>query len=162
VRHPRRERSSQRGASAVELGLVSLVLFPLLAGILEYGLWFNDSLSVRQGVREAARAGVVQNFDYTGCTGDDMAKLACKAKKEIGAITGDTYVKIMTPEGWTQAEPLVVCAMVKFSMLGLVPLPNDRLITSRTEMSIEVTDALPSTLSYTDPAPAGGSWSWCT
>ena len=162
MRHPRRERSSQRGASAVELGLVSLVLFPLLAGILEYGLWFNDSLSVRQGVREAARAGVVQNFDYTGCTGDDMAKLACKTKREIGAITGDTSVRILTPQGWNKAEPLVVCAMVRSSAVGLVPLPGDRLITSRTEMSIEVTDALPNTLSYTDPAPSGGSWSWCT
>ncbi len=162
MRLTRRARTSQRGASAVELGLVSLILFPLLAGILEYGLWFNDSLSVRQGVREAARSGVVQSFDYTGCTGNDMAKLACKTKKEIGAISGNTYVKILTPKGWTQAQPLIVCAMVKFSMLGLVPLPHNRLITSRTEMSIEVTDRLPNALSYTDPAPTGGSWSWCT
>jgi hypothetical protein len=154
-------RSSQRGASAVELGLVSLVLFPILVGVLEYGLWFNDSLNVRQGVREAARAGVVKNFEHTGCTGDDMTELACKAKKQIGAITGDTYIKIATPQGWTKAEPLVVCAMVKSTALGLVPLPGDRLIRSRTEMSIEVTDTIPDALSYSDAPPAGVSWSWC-
>lgn len=154
-------RASERGASAVELGLVSLILFPILVGILEYGLWFNDSLNVRQGVRETARAGVVQNFDRTGCTGDDMTRLACKAKAQIGAITGDTYVRITTPQGWTRAEPLVVCAMVESSALGLVPLPDDRLIKSRTEMSIEVTDTVPDVLSYTDPPPPGGDWSWC-
>ncbi len=154
-------RSSQRGASAVELGLISLILFPLLVGILEYGLWFNDSLNVRQGVREAARSGVVKNFNHTGCTGNDMAKLACKTKAQIGAITGDTYVRIITPNGWTKAKPLVVCAMVKSSAIGLVPLPGNRLIRSRTEMSIEVTDAAPNALTYSDAPPAGGSWSWC-
>ena len=161
-RRARHGRRQQRGASAVELALVSLILFPLLMGIIEYGLWFNDSLSVRQGVREAARSGVVKNFNYTGCGGNDMAKLACKAKAQIGAITGNTYVKITTPQGWTKAQPLVVCAMVRSSVLGLVPLPNDRMITSRTEMSIEVTDTTPNALSYTDAPPAGTSWSWCT
>ena len=157
----RAARSSQRGASAVELGLVSLLLFPILVGILEYGLWFNDSLNVRQGVREAARSGVVKNFDHTGCSGDDMTRLACKAKSQIGAITGDTYVRIVTPEGWTKAKPLVVCAMIKSSALGLVPLPDDRLIRSRTEMSIEVTDTVPNALAYSDAPPTGVSWSWC-
>ena len=161
ARHLRGTATSERGASAVELGLVSLILFPLLIGVIEYGLWFNDSLNVRQGVREGARAGVVKNFDYTGCTGDDMAKLACKTKREIGAITGDTFVRILTPQGWNKAEPLVVCAMVRSSAVGLVPLPDDRLIRSRTEMSIEVTDSVPNALSYSDPAPTGGSWSWC-
>jgi TadE-like protein len=161
VRKARAVRASQRGASAVELGLVSLVLFPIIVGVLEYGLWFNDSLNVRQGVREAARAGVVKNFDHSGCAGDDMSRLACKAKEQISAITGDTHVKITTPEGWTKAEPLVVCAMVRSRALGLVPLPNDRFIRSRTEMSIEVTDTVPNTLSYSDPPPTGGDWSWC-
>jgi len=126
---------------------VSLILFPIIAGVLEYGLWFNDSLNVRQGVREAARAGVVKNFDATGCSGDDMAKLACKTKQQIGALTGDTAVRITTPDGWTKAKPLIVCAMVRSSTLGLVPLPGDRLIKSKTEMSIEVTDTVPNALS---------------
>ena len=162
MRKVRAHRTSQRGASAVELGLVSLVLFPIIVGIIEYGLWFNDSLNVRQGVREAARSGVVQNFDRAGCTGDDMTRLACKTKEQIGAITGDTYVRIATPDGWTKAKPLVVCAMVKSSAIGLVPLPDDRLIRSRTEMSIEVTDTVPNTVTYSDAPPPGGSWSWCS
>lgn len=164
-RHLRRTHGvrtrSERGAAAVEFALISVVLMPLIFGIIEYGLWFNDSLNVRQGVREAARAGVVKSFDYTGCTGTDMVKLACKTKKEIGSVTGPTYVKIVTPNGWTKAKPLVVCAMVKVDTAGIVPLPDDDLIRSRTEMSIEVTDSTPNSLSYTDTAPAGADWSWC-
>lgn len=156
-----RESRGERAAAAVEFALVSLLLMPLVLGIVVYGLWFNDSLNVRQGVREGARAGVVQNFTATGCSGNDMAQLACKTKRQIGAVTGDAYVKISTPEGWTKAKPLVVCAMVRSSLPGLIPLPNDSLITSRTEMAIETTDAVPDVLSYTDTPPAGSSWSWC-
>ncbi|CAA9376434.1 MAG: hypothetical protein AVDCRST_MAG47-1780 [uncultured Nocardioidaceae bacterium] len=46
-------RSSQRGASAVELGLVSLVLFPILVGDLEFSgtpsefdLVYNEATNV--------------------------------------------------------------------------------------------------------------------
>jgi Flp pilus assembly protein TadG len=147
----------------VEFALVSTLLFPLLFGMIEYGLWFNDSLDVRQGVREAARAGVVQSFSYTGCTSSDpMAQLACKTKKEIGAVTGNAYVKITTPNGWTKAKPLVVCAMTKSGAPTLLPLPDGGYIRSRTEMAIEATTTTPSTLSYTDTAPAGTDWSWCS
>jgi hypothetical protein len=140
------------------------VLFPLLFGILDYGLWFNDTLNVRQGVREGARAGVVKNFDATGCTGTDMQKLACKTKDEIGAVTGDTYVRILTPDGWHETDTLVVCAIVKSEgVTGMVPLPNNRMIYSKTSMSIEQDTPAPGTTSYTaDSAPSGGSWSWCS
>ena len=155
-------RRIERGAAAVEFALVCIILMPLLFGLIEYGLWFNDSLNVRQGVREGARAGVVKNFDYSGCSqSDDMERLACKTKKEIGAVTGDAFVKIATPDGWTRTKPLVVCALVRAHTAGLVPLPSDGLIRSRTEMSIEVTDSAPNSLSYADPPPTGSSWTWC-
>lgn len=157
----RRRRVDERGAAAVEFAMVSLLLMPLMLGIVAYGLWFNDSLNVRQGVREGVRAGVVQSFSSTGCTGNDMAQLACKTKRQIGSVTGDSYVKISVPEGWSKAKPLVVCAMVRSGNLGYVPLPNDSLITSRTEMAIEVTDSVPDALSYADVPPSGTSWSWC-
>jgi Flp pilus assembly protein TadG len=156
-----RRRRDTRGAAVVEFALVSTVLLPMLFGIVQYGLWFSDTLGLRSGVREAVRAGVVKNFASPGCTGDDMAQLACKAKKQIGAISGTTYVKIYTPSGWTKAQPLVVCAMVKSTAVGLVPLPSDGLVKSRTEMSIEVTDSAPNALTYTDTPPAGAGWGWC-
>ena len=160
----KRDRRDSRGAAAVELALVCIVLFPLLFGILDYGLWFNDTLNVRQGVREGARAGVVQNFSTGTCsTGSQMAQLACRTKAEVGAATGTTSVRILTPDGWHQRDDLVVCAIVHSTgVTGLVPLPHDGLIFSKTHMSIEDADPVPGTTSYTtDEAPNGGSWSWC-
>ena len=110
--------------------------------MVDYGLWFNDSLNVRQGVREAARMGVVENYSTSSCptAPSDMAKLACIAKDQIGSVAGPSYVKIIVPStGWKRTEPLTVCAMVAFhGVTGFVPLPNDGLIESKTTMSIEV------------------------
>jgi hypothetical protein len=159
-----RPRTSD-GASAVEFALVSGILFLVLFGILQYGLFFNDSLNTRQGVREGARQGVVRNFVSCGTATTDLDKLRCTTKKEIGALTGPTYVKILTPAGgWAKAQPLTVCAMVKSDgALGLLPMPNGGWIYSKTQMSIEQADApLPSGSASADTLPTGVSWSWCS
>ena len=72
------------------------ILFLVMFGIIQYGLYFNDSLNTRQGVREGARLGVVGNFANEGtCTSaDNMAKLACKTGLRIDALTGDAYIKV--------------------------------------------------------------------
>jgi hypothetical protein len=96
-----------------------------------------------------------------------MATLACKTKKQIGAATGTPAVRILTPgtegtSGWAQREPLIVCAQLKSKVMGLVPLPNDRIIRSKVEMSIELDEPAPDAQEYTaDAAPAGGDWAWC-
>lgn len=164
-RRRRRDRDDD-GAAAVEFALVSSLLFLLVFAILDYGLWFNDSLNLRQGVREGARVGVVQNFATTGCAQTDpMQQLACKTKSQIGSVVGSSYVKIVTPDaaGWVKGKPLVVCGMVKVNPLtGLVPLPNDRILRSRTEMSIEVDTPKPSSEDYEQTPPTGQDWSWCS
>src|SRR5687768_15944686 len=58
-----RPSSRDRGAAAVEFALVVPILLALMVGIVDYGLWFGDSLNARQGVDEGARQAVVKNFD---------------------------------------------------------------------------------------------------
>ena len=164
----RRRRREERGASAVEFALVSLILFPLLLGIIDYGLWFNDSLNTRQGVREAARLGVVQRFDCPTGT-NNLQKMQCVTKREVGAISGPSYVRISAPDGWARGNSLLVCAMVRTDAItGFVPLPNDRIIRSKTQMSIEVATPVPIGFSAVGPdavqdtPPTGTDWSWCT
>jgi len=165
---PGRARRKESGAAAVEFALVSTLLFPLMLGIVDYGLWFNDSLNTRQGVREAARLGVVQTLACT--TGDTaLKKLACTTRQQVGAVAGDTYAMVRVPSGWRKGQPLVVCAMVKATgVTGLIPLPNDRMIRSRTQMSIEVETPVPTgttattAASYADTPPSGQNWNWCT
>lgn len=156
-------RRSERGAAAVEFALVSVIFFPVLFGIIQYGMYFTDSIGARQGISEAARAGVVKSFPACGGSSTDVARLICNTKAQVGAITGPTYVKVMAPQGWVKGKPLIVCGMVHTEgALGLVPMPNGGLIMSKTQMSIEVDDTAPSgTLPTAETPPAGADWSWC-
>jgi hypothetical protein len=166
-----RRARGDRGASAVELALVSVVLFPLLFGIVDYGMWFGDSLNTRQGVREAVRRGVVADFAMPdGCAAaTDVNRLACIVEHEVGAVAGDAAVEVRAPQGWKKGAPLVVCAAVRVhGVTGLTPLPNDRIVSSMTRMSIEVDDPLPTGVSASAPSesslfndPSGDSWAWC-
>ena len=151
----------------VEFALVSSLLFTVLIGMLQYGLFFNDALGTRQGVREAVRQGVVKRFDGvnehgTACTGLDLPRLACATKGQVDPLTGNIYVKVVKPATWKRSEPLVVCAMVSSDgAIGLLPMPNGGWIRSRTMMSIEKDDSTPTGATTADALPAGMNWSWC-
>jgi Flp pilus assembly protein TadG len=57
-----------RGAVLVEFALIAPFHFLMLFGIIEFGLTLNDYQSLRQGVREGAREGVVGDYgDTTSC-----------------------------------------------------------------------------------------------
>lgn len=150
------------GAAALEFALVSTVFFTLVFGVIQYGLWFNDALNARQGVRQGARTGVVENFPACETASTNSAKLICSTKKAIGSLSGPAYVRVLAPQGWSTGNPLTVCAMVKSGDGGLLPMPNGGWIHSRTQMSIEQ-DALAA--AWTDNAealPTGLDWNWCT
>jgi Flp pilus assembly protein TadG len=163
--HKRGPRRSTRGAAAVEFALLSVVFFPLLFGLIDYGLWFSDSIAARSGVREGVRRAVVQ-ADAGACkTGntDYVDQVRCETKGEVGAISGPTYIKVVAPSGWAKGQPLVVCAMIKSNgVTGLVPLPNDRIIRSKTQLSIEVDTPTPTKLTTADTPPSGSNWNWCS
>lgn len=113
-----------QGAAAVEFALVMPVLFMLLLGIVDYGLWFNESLNVRQGVRESSRSAVVLR-SFAGCSSSitNMKDIACGTKSQI-LTSGVAYAKVRAPNGWVRGERVVVCGMVKAdSFTGFVPLP---------------------------------------
>ncbi len=152
------------GASAVEFALILPILALLVFGIIDYGLWFADSISMRQGVREAARQGIVANFDAdpTCTTGSNGQKLACLAENRIGALTGDPAIKIVAPANWEKGEPLIVCAQMKSDgLIGFVPLPRNEVIASEVQMAVENTDFVVGSVSYEDSPPTGEDWTWC-
>ena len=154
-----RRRRTDDGAAALEFALVSVPLLTLLLGMLQYGLYFNDSLNTRQGVREGARLGVVQTFSSCGGAGTDGGKLQCMTKDQIGALTGPVYTKVSAPEGWERGNPLVVCAVVDSDGgIGLLPMPHGGFITSITQMSIEQDETEPTGLPRSDALPAGAAW----
>lgn len=165
-----RRQQGESGAAAVEFGLISPLIFAILFGTMTYGLWFNDALNLRQGVREASRQGVVANYGTDAACGatynvtpsPNIQKLVCDVKREVSALTGDTYVKVMMPGGWVRGQELVVCGMVHAEALpGIVPLPNDRMIRFQSRMSIEKVDVHVTETGGEEAPPSGTDWSWC-
>jgi Flp pilus assembly protein TadG len=166
----RRYRATQRdrGAAAVEFALVVPVLLMILFGIVDYGLFFNNSLSVKQGVREAARQGVVANYGsscsmtWSALPSANMQKLGCTVMDRTSAVTGTSYVKVRLPDGWTKGKSLIVCEMVKTSgVTGLTPLPSSGIVTSKVEMSIRRATFGQGETGGEQAPPSGASWSWC-
>lgn len=168
-----RGRTLDRGAAAVEFALVVPLLLLLVMGILDYGRFFFDSVSLRQGAREAARQAVVQR--YGSCTGTTTgAKIACAAKAASDVTLGTPVVHIppiipVTSPDWSQGNQLLVCMASLEQGTGFVPLPNHRIITTKTYMSIEVGSPVGSPIvdyqfsADTDPNtdPTTGNWNWC-
>lgn len=152
----------------MEFALVSTLLLPLMFGIVDYGLWFSDSLSTRQAVREAARQGVVQTASCPGAS-SGLQSIACAAQQQAAPIAGTAWAKVVVPTGWVKAQPLLVCVMVKETgAVGLLPLPSDRMIRASTSMSIEVDTPVPagstaagSTSAVYPATPAPGTWDFC-
>ena len=150
----------------MEFALVSVLLFPLLLGIIQYGLYFNDAINTRQGIREAARQGVVRSFPACGGETTDMGKLRCNAKVQIGALASTTYIKVWYPSGpsvgWVKGYPLKVCAATKNTAPGMLPMPNGGWTRSQATMAVEQDAApLPTGSTTEDPLPSG-DWNWCT
>ncbi len=147
-----------RGAAAVEFALIMPILFTLVIGIVQYGLYFYDAHGTRAGVREAARQAVVQG-SFAGCSGAYLDKVRCGTKAQVDAITGPIAVKVTAPT-WQRGKPVTVCAEVQSQIIGFVPMPRDGLIRTKTQMSIEVDAPVPASLVSQD-APLSGDWSWC-
>jgi Flp pilus assembly protein TadG len=164
-----RRSRHDRGAAAVEFALVVPILLAVMLGIVDYGMWFSDTLSTRQGVREAARLAVVESYDGDGCSaGTSLAQVACTADNRIGAISGPSWVKVKSTKvngtsGWQQGGTVTVCAIVKSNGLtGFTPLPNNRLIFSSVQMRIEDDTSPPSggfSATRGGTLPSGFSWS---
>jgi Flp pilus assembly protein TadG len=167
----RRRRRGDRGAAAVEFALVTPVLLVMLFGIIDYGIWFADSISARQAVRDGARRGVVETFTSTGCTGtNDLQNLACTVKAGMEPIAGTAYVRVSVASApgaasgaaWTPGSTLRVCAMTQHTaLMPLVPFPNNGVSFTKVEMPIEQATGTPTRATYQDPLPGTLNWNWC-
>jgi Flp pilus assembly protein TadG len=164
-------RRNERGAAAVEFALVTPLLLVLLFGIMDYGIWFADSISARQSVRNAARQGAVEQFGScaNGATAD-LEKLACTVKSSMNEISGVTAVRVSvatnplagSDAAWKAGSTLRICAMTQHQTLfPFVPFPNNGLSYTRVDMPIETAVGTGSRPTYADPLLSGGTWSWC-
>jgi hypothetical protein len=89
----------------VELAIILPLFLAIVFGVIEFGITYNNLITIRQGTREAARQGAVGNFgsttscSLTGLSGSpstDIQKLMCLAKQQIGLSYANTRVKVMS------------------------------------------------------------------
>ncbi|HEY3673847.1 MAG TPA: TadE family protein [Acidimicrobiia bacterium] len=163
----------------VELAIILPLFLLLVFGVIQFGITYNNMITLRQGAREAARQGAVGNFgsttscsltNLTGSPSTDVQKLMCLAKQQVGLSYANTRVKVIsgsadfTSDGTFQkGESLIVCVeypvdkMAKF----VSPVLGTAVLKSKTAMRIE-TSYSNAQIAGEEAALSGGSWSWCT
>jgi hypothetical protein len=172
------------GAAAVEFALVLPVLVLILFGIIDYGLYFSNTLSAQSGVQTAARQATIGSF--TPCAtaqtlpsdeSAQVAELICMVKNNTGFITGTPFVDVMFPAdpanppppsapdqpGWTSGQELIVCEVIEVKGLtGYVPLPrHNGQVTIRSKVVTQIeTGNSQSDSGFAEVLPVG-DWNWC-
>ena len=163
----------------VELAIILPIFLLLVFGVIQFGITYNNRITIRQGTREAARQGAVGNFggtsscSLTGLTGSpssDVQKLMCLAKQQVGLSFANTRVKVLsgsadfTSSGTFQkGEAIIVCveypvdAMAKF----VTPVLGTAVLKTKTSMRIETSYTSTETGGQ-ETALSGGNWGWCT
>lgn len=112
-------RKRQEGQALVEFTLVATLLILLLLGIAQFGIVWNNYVSVTQAAREGARRAVVKGPEGQAAMvqhGTDGARTSAAQLNQ--ALMG---VSVTAPSGsWAQGEPIKVTVTYpyKVDLLG--------------------------------------------
>jgi Flp pilus assembly protein TadG len=163
----------------VELAIILPIFLALTFGVIQFGLTYNNLITLRQGTREATRQGAVGNFgsttscSLTGLTGSpstDVQELMCLAKNQVGLKYSNTRVKILsgsadfsTSGTFQKGESLIVCVQYPVDTMAkfVSPVLGGAILKTKTAMRIETSYSSAETGGQ-ESALSGGDWSWCT
>lgn len=126
----RAARASDKGAAAVEFGLVALVLFTLVFGILQFSFWFWSWQAAGHAAREAARVGAVDPCDSAA-----VEAAGAKALEGVPTGTGAT-VTATKAAGAGVGDEITVTVTFDSIDMGFFPFFDpfiDKSATSRIE-----------------------------
>jgi Flp pilus assembly protein TadG len=181
----RSTRPLERGASAVEFALVAPLLFGLLFGIVDYGLYFADVVSVQQGLGDAARSATLApsnasgpqwgtttcqlKQDAGGSGGNQLEHVACSVLAHVDPYAGQLSVRaeLVDKDGqptliWGPGSRLRLCGLTEHPpVLPMVPLPSGGLIRTRVDMPVQAVPGQVLMAAVQSAPPAGSDWSWC-
>ena len=163
----------------VELAIILPIFLLLVFGVIQFGITYNNLITLRQGTREAARQGAVGNFgsttscSLTGVTGSpstDVQKLMCLTKQQIGLNYANTRVKILsgsadfTSSGsFQKGEAIIVCVQYPVDSMAkfVTPVLGSAVLKTKTSMRIETAYSTTET-GGEETALSGSNWNWCT
>jgi len=131
IRSSRQGVSSRRGSQAVEFALCMPILVLVLGGIIEYGLMFNQYLSVLSAARDGSRWGATPGVDGEdaedeatdqvreslamlglSCTSQQQSLGQCKILSELTDVEGLDAIKVLVE---IEYKPITG---------GLLPVPD--------------------------------------
>jgi Flp pilus assembly protein TadG len=129
----RRRRSDEIGATVVEFALVAPILFLVMFGIMQYGLYFWSTSTAAASAREAARQMSVGTA--WGCTRDQAADKASGAAFDGAPSVSMAYLNDANVA--KIGDQLRVTVSLQAFDLQLIPLPNDGAITESVDARVE-------------------------
>jgi Flp pilus assembly protein TadG len=139
------------------MAIVIPILLLMVFGIIEFGFLFYRQIGINQGVREAARAAVVNNYASSGCSGTPAVQIACLADNRSGISGTKSFVHVEVAGKTGVGDQITVCSdYPETSITGLMSgfLPKD--LTSKVTMRLE--QAIPS---LADGGDSGPNFSSC-
>lgn len=162
-------RRGERGGALVEAAIVLPLLLLIVFGIVDFGALYSNRTATNQGVRDAARQGIVASFGgNSGCstTGNtatgNALELVCLTKDRIGLGSTKTRVRVVAPASYAVGQQLLICA--EYPIDAVTPLTGQFISTdairSKAAMRIEAVAA--SGLTTGGETALTGSWTWCT
>jgi len=114
-------RRDERGAEAVEFALIAIPFLLLILGIIQYGFYFWTAETTNSAARETARRMVVGDC-WTQGQIDAFARHNAPMTTSVSASPMPTS---STPVGTT----IRVTVTSSANLLGIIPVPNDGVIT---------------------------------
>jgi Flp pilus assembly protein TadG len=136
---PRRIGKGQEGQAMVEFALVIPLLLLLIFGIIQFGILFNNYLTLTDAVRVGARQAAVSRSlpDPVGTTKNRVERASAGLDKSKLSITVEPYNPLDGTATWAQGGDVKVTAKYPFhiNLFGFVVMSGD--ITSKTTERVE-------------------------
>jgi Flp pilus assembly protein TadG len=169
----------------VEFALVAPILLWLVFGLIDYGIWFADGMSIRDATRNAARAGALGSLSsaatcrntQTGWSSpnqDYAARVACTALDNAELMGSRTSIKVkfapvQNSGNLLRGDVITICVAIQQTvLLPLVPLPRGGVQYAKMSFPIEAQSlvnnngSVPATAADSQNLPSGMQWSsWC-
>ena len=122
------QRRARRGSQAIEFALVLPVLLAVTSGIVDYGWYYSQALSVIYAAREGGRTGAAHDFDDTGtpCSIAETATINALKAAGFSTASASQVAGSVTTDSGTGELVLSVTATIPYTKLwGLLPTPTN-------------------------------------
>jgi Flp pilus assembly protein TadG len=118
---------NERGAAALEFALVAPILIVLVMGIVNFGIFFAQSLSLNNAAREGARFGAVRGHDCAeihGVVDDSSPSLAMPASSVTTTVSGNCGAADGPCTGSVDGAQVVVTTAHTYVLIVPMPIPG--------------------------------------